>query len=936
MTQFPLRPLMALLASLLATNAIASNYAVTYGYNEAGQVSTVDGPRDDVEDVTRYDYDANGNLSRITNALGHYREFLDYNAQGKPERLVDENGVETLLGYTAQGQLASIRQGAAETSFSYDAIGQLIGVSLPTGLSLTYSYDDARRLTTVTRSSGEQLRYDYDAMGNVTGQQLQDSDGNSLSTHTYRYDELGRLLAVVGNSFEISYSYTANSQRQGQVDGRGNPSSQQHDALGRVVSQVNEMAQTVGFGYDSGDNLTRVTDARGNSTHYQRDHLGRVTQLTSPDTGVTQYDYDSAGNLSYRRDGRGVAATYLYDPLNRLTDVQFVGAPEENLGFRYDSGPYGLGRLTHLSSAAAQLDQGYNAQGQLSEVQARYLVEGQAYSLFQRYHYNDAGQLQREQYPNGLMVTYGYNGQGEITAVSVEGPPLKGAGATVLASDIRYRPFGGLAGYRLGNGTGVSYHYDNDGRLSELVQGDIRRYRYHYDGNSNITAIDRWHGVTAAPLGYSYDPANRLTQENGAEGEKHYQYDANGNRTRRVWVQESGTSTSNYGIASDSNRLLTFEGKPQAHDGAGNTIATNNGTRRFEYSATGRYVTLIDNGVVKARYSYDGHGQRIAKQLYTNSGVANGRVLFSYNQRGQLIHEQEYRPDGTLRETRSHIWLGMLPVATLFQVYRAADGNPYNAEFYYVLPDHLTTPRALLNASQQEVWRWQSDAFGHGQDNLNPDGDGRSLNYALRFPGQYHDRESGHYYNYFRDYAPSKGQYIQSDPIGLAGGMNTYGYVGGNPVGFVDPLGLYTEIIIWQPTGRWTSSFGHVSSNVNGRNYSWAPGGWDTKSPSASAYANRQITFRSGVGQILNLTPAQEQALVECYERHGNSKYSVTDNNCGDPHKNCLKEVLGISVSDSFFPVNIGNDLLDSPYNNGSVFYTGPERGYWADGFWAR
>ncbi len=74
----------------------------------------------------------------------------------------------------------------------------------------------------------------------------------------------------------------------------------------------------------------------------------------------------------------------------------------------------------------------------------------------------------------------------------------------------------------------------------------------------------------------------------------------------------------------------------------------------------------------------------------------------------------------------------------------------------------------------------------------------------------------------------------------------------------IDPLGLYTEVVVWNSVGMGSSSYGHVSTNINGSNYSWGPGGWDTKYPSASDYNARQADFRGGSGVILDLTPQQE------------------------------------------------------------------------------
>ncbi|WP_425502906.1 RHS repeat-associated core domain-containing protein [Pseudomarimonas arenosa] len=65
----------------------------------------------------------------------------------------------------------------------------------------------------------------------------------------------------------------------------------------------------------------------------------------------------------------------------------------------------------------------------------------------------------------------------------------------------------------------------------------------------------------------------------------------------------------------------------------------------------------------------------------------------------------------------------------------------------------------------------------------------------LRFPGQYYDQESGLHYNYFRDYDPSTGRYIESDPIGLNGGVSLYAYVSGSPLGLIDRLGLWETTV---------------------------------------------------------------------------------------------------------------------------------------------
>jgi RHS repeat-associated protein len=109
---------------------------------------------------------------------------------------------------------------------------------------------------------------------------------------------------------------------------------------------------------------------------------------------------------------------------------------------------------------------------------------------------------------------------------------------------------------------------------------------------------------------------------------------------------------------------------------------------------------------------------------------------------------------------------------------------------FFIHVDHLNTPRLVANQSGQTVWRWdQQEPFGVNPADENPSGLG-AFDLPLRLPGQYFDKETNLHYNYFRDYDSAIGRYVQSDPIGLYGGLNTYAYVSGAPLIKVDPPGL--------------------------------------------------------------------------------------------------------------------------------------------------
>ncbi|MFZ2650555.1 MAG: RHS repeat-associated core domain-containing protein [Burkholderiaceae bacterium] len=182
---------------------------------------------------------------------------------------------------------------------------------------------------------------------------------------------------------------------------------------------------------------------------------------------------------------------------------------------------------------------------------------------------------------------------------------------------------------------------------------------------------------------------------------------------------------------------------------------------------------------VATTYSYNTMGQRVRK--FASTGTSS-TLIFVYDQGGQLLGE--YDQAGTA--IREYVWLGSTPIA-VFTPDPANSANP--PLVYYIHADHLDAPRVVLDKNNGLRWRWMAEPFGTTAPETNPGGLG-AFTQNLRFPGQYADAESGLSYNYFRDYDSSTGRYVQSDPIGLQGGINTYAYVGGNPISFVDPLGL--------------------------------------------------------------------------------------------------------------------------------------------------
>lgn len=181
------------------------------------------------------------------------------------------------------------------------------------------------------------------------------------------------------------------------------------------------------------------------------------------------------------------------------------------------------------------------------------------------------------------------------------------------------------------------------------------------------------------------------------------------------------------------------------------------------YNAANRLTSVTGTPLAITGMVYDAFGQRCSK---TAGGAT---TYFIYGQDGSLLEES----NGGF--PIDYVYLNTRPVAEIL---------PSTGKMYFLHDDRLGTPQLASDGSQNVVWSASYQPFGQTTATSG------SISQNLRFPGQYADAETGWNHNGFRDYVPSLGRYIASDPIGLLGGSNTYTYVGGNSITRTDKFGL--------------------------------------------------------------------------------------------------------------------------------------------------
>jgi RHS repeat-associated protein len=241
--------------------------------------------------------------------------------------------------------------------------------------------------------------------------------------------------------------------------------------------------------------------------------------------------------------------------------------------------------------------------------------------------------------------------------------------------------------------------------------------------------------------------------------------------------------------------LNAVGGVSYGYDSNGNT--TSEGLRIYTYNQNQRMIQAV-NGTIKANYTYNGNGQRIKK-------VVNGATtIFHYTLNGQLIAESNSA--GYI--TAEYVYLNGQPLAKMEGV-----------NTYYYHNDHLATPQKITDSSGQIIWSAEYKPFGEATVTVS------IITNNMRFPGQYFDAETGLHYNYFRNYSPIIGKYIEADRIGLFGGINLYNYVRQNSIRLKDRFGLWEDAGHTDLTQTGLQTFGNafnagdiatiVSANLN-------------------------------------------------------------------------------------------------------------------------
>jgi RHS repeat-associated protein len=815
------------------TEANAFGHAIIHGHDRIGNRISVTDPKNN---ITRYRYNARNELIEITDPLGGLTTY-EYDFEGRKTKETDAGTpagrVTITFTYDADGRLATMVDGNMNTTAhiyggSGDGLeGLLKAIRYPT-YTKEFKYDYRNRVTQNTQILDANTKYtttkEYDLRGKVVTQ----TDALSRKT-TMKYDALSRLIITTDPlSGSTLKAYDNRDNLVKVTDALGSQTNYEYDRANRMTKETRALGEITTYGYDANGNRVSYTNAKGETRIYSYDIASRHIQeqhfatgiVPAPSTGTAG---NAARTINYSYDERGLLLGY-----TDTGDSNFAGITTANSAtYSYDSKGQKLieavsvqtgGTTTSPTNSTKTIAISYYPNGLKGTITYPGIAGfGSTSAGATTYSYDSNNQLKKIITPNNQSI--------DITAYKWTAPTQKVVPGVVInmTYDSLLRPTG-ITGRAI-NGIG------SVGTVQTPVGPLINDSKPIFNAASNITQRETDHGTYT----YGYDELDRLirvsppvTVSSGIslpiEG---YTYDAVHNRQSSThqtgsltnsWIYNAHHQLTQWGdpnAATNNNvsqpkitqtfdvngHLITKTVTPQDLTASG--IQSGKQSHRYFYNTSERLIRVTDGsganageGSDIASYAYDPFGRRIKKLVSQNpsasSSVQLGATIYFYSDEGLMVEI-----DGAGSVTTTYGWIpnngggawGSAPVWKRdFQVQRTT-------EHYYHL-DHLGTPQRLTNEAGEITWRGYSEAFGKTvvDASVLPVATTATKN-SLRFAGQVEDEETGTRYNYFRDYDPSTGRYIQSDPIGLGGGPNTYGYLQMRPTMRVDPLGLCDTVV---------------------------------------------------------------------------------------------------------------------------------------------
>ncbi|MEV6711486.1 RHS repeat-associated core domain-containing protein [Lentzea sp. NPDC051208] len=836
-----------LITSLWLANTESDVPIVRFSYNAERRLAEV---RNSSGHAVKFDYDADGRITGWQDRNGGWYRYV-YDEQGRCVRNVGSGGFldgtftyrddETVftdsLGYSTIYQLNEMKQIVREvdplgnvTALEHDRYDHVLSTTDPLGRATHCTYDDAGNLIELVRPDGSRSSFEFNEFRQPT--RAVEFDG---SVWLWEYDPRGNLTAEIDAAGSVTrYRYDKNGHLVEAADAVGGTRQVWCDAAGLPIGDTAPDGATTSYTRDVFGRISTITDPVGGVTKLGWTIEGQLIWRTFPDGTTERWRYDGEGNMVEHTDvlGRSTRFEYTHFDLPKAkitpdgatvefhhdTNLQLVGVTNPaGLLWRYDYDPTGKlvaqtdfnGRtLTYVRDAVGEVVASNNGTGHTTTFQRDVLgrlVERRAEDGITTFDYDQADRLVRatnrdadvrlrhddlgrvvEETVNGRTTASSYDRLGRrIRRVTPSGTEslweydsagravgLRTAGQLLT---FAYDDAGREVSRRLGE-FGLAQSWDSNHRLSsQSVTGQqrlVQRRAYTYRADNAVTSIvDQLAGVRRFDL----DELGRVTGVTGPAFREKYTYDQSGN------ISHAEGPLSATGPRTHEGTLIRRAGGTQyRHDAQGriterisHTLSGRSRAWRYVWNSEDRLTSVTTPDGATWRYLYDPFGRRIAKV------GPQERVDFTWD--GATLAEQ-VRSGG--RTTTWNYQPGTSTPVTQAESTRIAPQESIDQQFYAIVTDLVGTPVELVDVTGELAWRQVTTVWGTSISAAQG-----HAHCPLRFPGQYHDAETGQNYNVLRYYDPETGAYTTPDPIGLHAAPNPHTYVS-NPMEWSDFLGL--------------------------------------------------------------------------------------------------------------------------------------------------